>query len=463
MTRHLETAKSSKRKEPVIVGSCLCVAVMIVVMLLPLSAYAQQALPGGYEHIIEVARFDNWGKHYLTITDPAVVSFSHDKKNWTIEYLTYEYVGEAKNNEENQFGRRDLIIEVDGVSAKDWTPEQFYRKVDGRKDVITLKIRTRDYSKGFWDYVTQIRPRFDINKDLVVFGDDVSSKSNPTYGQKRAQQYFSYEERNDPDYDFFNCMFFDYKLTSDDPLLDKELIKEMGMLERNESKPDVYLNVKTSASTEKYLVEVGSTSRSKSFAGSNNTSYAKSVTTNRNQINTRIDTYLEITAFDAKKMKEGETENLPVIWKGIAKRSTPNGNYETTKELKAYASWMTMPVYDKQVNIDGLLYAPTGITVGSDPFVIESVAPGSRAEMLGLQRGDKLIDAEVLSGWSKDSKKTFKTSLKNNGWGVFNRVFYPNLQLKSWTYRLKVATQSGKKTLMLEPVSINFKRYYIKP
>jgi hypothetical protein len=258
-------------------------------------------------------------------------------------------------------------------------------------------------------------------------------------------------------------MFFDYKLTSDDPLLDKELIKEMGMLERNESKPDVYLTVKKSASTEKYMVEVGSTSRSKSFAGSNNTSYAKSVTTNRNQINTRIDTYLEITAFDAKKMKEGETENLPVIWKAIAKRSTPNGYYDTTKELKAYASWMTMPVYDKQVNIDGLLYAPTGITVGSDPFVIESVAPGSRAEMLGLQPGDKLIDAEVLSEWSKDSKKTFKLCLKQNGWGEFNHVLYPNLQLKSGTYRLKVATQSGKKTLMLEPVSINFKRYYIKP
>ena len=64
MTRHLETAKSSKRKEPVIVGSCLCVAVMTVMMLLPLSVHAQQARPGGYEHIIEVARFENWGKHY---------------------------------------------------------------------------------------------------------------------------------------------------------------------------------------------------------------------------------------------------------------------------------------------------------------------------------------------------------------------------------------------------------------
>ena len=218
-------------------------AAIIVMMVVSFPCHAQQPLPGGYEHVIEVARFDNWGKHYLTITDPAVVKFSHDKNNWTTENVTYEYTGEAKDNEENQFGHRDLIIEVDGVSAKDWTPEQFYRKVDGRKDVITLKIRTRDFPKGIREYVTQIRPRFDINKELVVFGDALSSKSDLTVGQKRSRKFYdidmTYEERSDPDYDFFNCMFFDYKLTSDDPLLDKELIKEMGMMERNEEHPDV--------------------------------------------------------------------------------------------------------------------------------------------------------------------------------------------------------------------------------
>lgn len=453
------------------IGKAKVLFSIILLLSISMNLFSQETLPGGFKHIIEVARFPNWGKGYLTITDPAWVKISQDKQTWKKEYITHEYVEECRDDIDKHLYRGCLIIEVDGVSAKGWTEEKFYNKVDGRKDVITLKIRERHFPDGIREFVTKIRRKDTVNEQLIIFGNAVSSTKHITFAGKRHLKLGPiYEERSDPDYDFFYCMFYDYKQSGDDPLLDKELIKEMGMLERNEDHPDVFLTVKKSASTKEQSEYMAAQYRRENgYLVKNKAEYNRTVTS--------IDTYLEIMAMDAKKMNKGENGNQPIVWTAIAKRNVYNGNYNTTKELKAYASWMTMPIYDKHVNIDEELYAPIGVVcTNDDKFTVKSVLPGSRAENLGIQPGDVILDAVPqelsknynLIGLGLTSKKQFKLfkntvneAIKSNktlyrGWEVLDS--YPDVN-----YDIEIRRNGNKIKMTINPVSINYQREYCLP
>ena len=50
---------------------------------------AQGNLPGGFEHIIEVGQYSDWGRGYLTITDDNVVRVYEEGKLKGLYNLTY--------------------------------------------------------------------------------------------------------------------------------------------------------------------------------------------------------------------------------------------------------------------------------------------------------------------------------------------------------------------------------------
>lgn len=215
----------------------------IFIIIIPLDSESQSLFPGGFKHIIEVGRYSDYGKGYLTITDANGVG---SKKNGIerMNYYTYEYVDDYRDN---KLQNGQLILEVDDISAKGWTKEQFYNRVDCRNDVIKLKIRTKN-SNGIYDFVTKIRPLYELPNDVRVFGSVFATVSGTTKVQKRSGtdglKYVSYEERHDEDFDFFSCNTYDYLINSDDPLLDKEIFKNLeSWWTRNEKTPDILLTI----------------------------------------------------------------------------------------------------------------------------------------------------------------------------------------------------------------------------
>ena len=112
------------------------------------SVFAQN-LPGGFQHVIEVGRYSDWNKGYLTITDINHIVI-YDGNIASPYPITYDGAGRAP-----ELGA--MILEVDGVSAAGWNKEDFYRAVDGRHDTITLKLRSRNNGQTY-EYVTGIVP-----------------------------------------------------------------------------------------------------------------------------------------------------------------------------------------------------------------------------------------------------------------------------------------------------------------
>ena len=107
----------------------------------------------------------------------------------------------------------NLVLEVDGVSAREWSKEDFYKAVDGREDTITLKIRGKN-SGGICDYETKIRPLLEFPDNMRmyrnVFFNRITGKST---AQERNSLKATIEERKDNDFDFFYCQSFTYLIT----------------------------------------------------------------------------------------------------------------------------------------------------------------------------------------------------------------------------------------------------------
>ncbi|MBO4447135.1 MAG: hypothetical protein J5764_03305 [Bacteroidales bacterium] len=351
---------------------------------------AQEAFPGGFGHIIEVGRYSNYGRGFLTITDPNVIKIDVEHTGNLFDFpITYEYVNE--NTEKLQANQ--LIVEVDGVSAEGWTKEQFYQKVDNRTDEISLKIRRRSSSAGIYDYETKIRPVYELPENLQIFGSSLSWRGGETFGHKRKRMRGNggltkdtvFEVWRDDNFDFFPCLSYDFRLTDSNRKLDKEILQKIGLgffwSGRNKENPDILVTISES------VVEKGNT----------------------------VDLFLEITALDAK------TAVSPVpVWRATAKRHVVNPNFTYSQELAALASWMAVPFDDRWVNNDTFkIYAPVGVTYDpSDHMVVTAVKKGSRAEKLGILPGDKLLKAVVP--YDSDATSTINSKLKKNGWGALS-------------------------------------------
>ena len=177
-----------------------------ICLLLSAISYAQ-TLPGGFSHIIDVGQYSDWGKGYLTITDTHFMSISNaNNKFWS--YFTYY----PENGSNLYCG--NIILAVDGASAAGWTKEDFYKKVDNRKDIITLKIRAQEKGK-IVDKEVKIHPLYSLPDELKQFGNVFASINGETIVQERKCKLLKetiYEERKDDNFDFFSCFYYDFLL-----------------------------------------------------------------------------------------------------------------------------------------------------------------------------------------------------------------------------------------------------------
>ena len=442
----------------------------VLLVYFTLQIQAQGNLPGGFKHIIEVGRYSDYGKGYLTIIDPNIVWIT-EGGNERKYYITYEYIDECKEDDRKHFGKGELILEVDGVSAVGWTKERFYEIIDGRHDVIKLKIRGKAEHE-IYDYETMIRPLYKLPDNLDVYGNSLAIIGGQTTVQERETKKYkpSYEERRDEDFDFFPCLFYDFYINSNDPLLDKDILKKIsfGSLKRDEGKPDLLITIARNADesiSSTYIppssrvVNEGSTTRVRYNYLTRKNDY---ITTQKNRTiyeggytkeTKTADIFLEIAALDVKKLNDKSTNHPPIVWKTTAKRHVVNPDFNYNEDLKAYASWMALPPSDRTVYVEETIYAPVGVLFSDgDPSVIKEVIKGSRAEKIGLIPGDKLLKANMPNS-NKYRLKFVKKNLKKNGWAVAEYYL-------DETYSIEVLRNGSKISFFLSPSSIKIWRSY---
>ena len=431
---------------------------------------SQSLLPGGFKHIIEVGRYSDYGKGYLTITDANGVG---SKKNGIdqMNYYTYEYVDKFRDN---YLQNGQLILEVDNIPAEGWTKEQFYKRIDGRNNDIKLKIRTKN-NNGIYDFLTIIRPLYELPNDVRVFGNVLATVSGTTKVQRRSGpdglKNVSYEERHDEDFDFFYCNTYDYLINSDDPLLDKEIFKYLeSWWTRNEKTPDILLTIARDANESVSTTYVPPSSRTINVGSKTEVRY--NYLTRKNEYITKpksrtiyeggytqetktADIYLEIAALDAKKVNDPNISYPPIVWKATVKRHVVNPTFNYTDELKAYASWMTPPLADRNVWVEKTVFAPVGVLYwDNNPSVVSEVVPGSRAERIGIMVGDKIIKVDIQNKYLTYGRKYVKKNLKKKGWEVVN-------QYLEETYNIVILRNKKRVELTLHPVSILINRQYL--
>lgn len=431
---------------------------------------AQGNLPGGFKHIIEVGRYSDYGKGYLTITDANGVGITKNGVS-KMNYYTYEYTDEYKETKGNHLYKGELILEVDGVSAAGWTKEQFYSKVDNRHDIITLKIRVKTDTGIIYDCETKIRPLYELPDSVKQFGDVFATLRGKTVAEERKDglpKDVIYEERIDEDFDFFPCVFYDYLLTSNDPLLDKETLKKLNLdWERKEEKPDILLTIARDAKENISSTYIPPTSRVVNEGSTTKVRYNyilhkdEYITTPKNRIiheggytqETKTgDIFLEIAALDVKRLNDKSITYPPVVWKATVKRHVVDHNFNLNNEFKAYASWMTLPMRDRNVWVEKTIYAPLGVSCShNDLSLAQNVVAGSRAEKIGLMPGDKVIKADVPD--NKFLSKYLKKNLKEQGWNAVNNY-------SSCTINIIVERNGKKMKFTLLPSSIQVYRHY---
>ena len=436
--------------------------------LLVQQGFAQTKLAGGFDHVIDVGRIPYYGKGYLTVLDLHLIfSSGGDFENYLV---TFEYTDVNAINFGNNIQAGDLILEVNGESAKGWSKDDFYRAVDD-KDAISLKIRGRRYRNGtivIVEHETEIRPLHELHDNWKVFGNQFASIKGTLNSQRKTEfnrTKTSFEERIDEDFDFFPCTSFDYLITSNDPLLDKEILKQCNLfwLNRNEEKPDLLLTIAKNADESIATTYVPPTSRTVNTGSTTRAQYNyvtgkyDYITTQKNKTireggyvneTKTADIYLEISALDVKRLNDPKTISPPIVWQAIFKRHVTNYNFNVNDELKILSSWAAIPIDNKGVSVmDRIIYAPLGIVCSEgSPDVIQNIVNGSKADKLGLKPGDKLIKGKWTTMWA-GRKKTHKTSLWNG---------MPDDK----TVTIKVQRNSDKLTFELNPISIKVSRFY---
>ena len=378
---------------------------------------AQSKFAGGFDHVIDVCRYTDWGKDYLTISDVKRIGLNPESaKNYKYYHITYDYVDECKTDENKQISIGCQILEVDGVSAKGWSADQFYQKTDNRHDVIKLKIRKKTET-GIVEYVTKLQPLYELPDEIRIFGNDfakISCLPYATYRQRTCGAFF--EERIDKDFDFFPCLTYDYLIVGNDPLLDKEILEEVEKrgMKRDEINPDIVFTIARDAQESINTTYIPPSSRIISETSSTTSTYNKSTgqtnsrtiytqnvkrTPGYTKTTTTLSTFLEIAALDAKKINDPKATHAPVVWQISAKRNTTNPTFKISDELKTYATWMDFPILDRIGYTEHEFYAPVGVVCSpQDPLLILEVIKGSRAEQIGLMPGDKVqkVDPKKL-------------------------------------------------------------------
>ena len=230
----------------------------ILLLFAGLSLSAQEnPRPGGiYSHVIDVCAYSDWGQGYLTVIDPHYCTKREQgETNDQIYALTISPTGET-----SLFPRvGDIILEVNGITGKNMSPQQFYALTDTATTFsLTWKDRSQekytqqfhvnqDLGPGFGEYNFKFCYGYLENKFLtfMYYGQDNDSSA---LGRLNATSN-PFQSISDKKYDFQKAKTYDYVIVGNDPLNDEKIldaINKWGM-ERDTKNPDILFTIAKNA------------------------------------------------------------------------------------------------------------------------------------------------------------------------------------------------------------------------
>lgn len=361
--------------------------------------------PGGcFEHVIEVTSYSDWGPDYLTIINPMYCS-----DGTTLIPTTYM----PTTNESAYFpGCGDIILELNGKSAKNMSPKQFYSLID-TATTFELKISNPDGEIFVQEYavVQKNRKQVELYPGFRNFM-QISPASLSTLGKRNAIENNPFQSISNENYDFLKAKTYDYIITGNDPLTDEKILDgiEKSHMVRDIQKPDILFTISKNADERVASTYIPPTSRtintgSKTTARYNyfTKTYDYVTTQNNRTINEggytqttkTADIFLEIVALDAKKINDKSISYAPIIWQMTASEHLLNATMKNLEKYLIYASWAYMPPLDRIARKEETLREVTGLVPDNEnPALVAEVREGSRAEKAGFQKGDILLKYE---------------------------------------------------------------------
>ena len=412
-------------------------------------------------HIIEVKKYRNYAKDYLTITNTNIYDFTTVKEMHNCFYTA---------KEGTRIGLGAAVTGINGISTKGMDEEKFYSILDACKDSVRLDLIFKE--KPEETCITTLYPRKDPDSYFEECGilipniKSVRKVSEPlnfikNFENECRRLNIDSSELVDNDFDWFYANTYDFYISGDDPLTDKAILERLAEktgLKRDTINPDVLLVVakktdQTVASTyippSSRTINTGSTTktyynplleRNEYFTTQHNKTineggYTK--TTNN------TDLFLEMSMLDAKKMNDPKQTTPPIIWQMTVKRHVVNPNFNIINEYLAYASYATKCYYawDK-IGYRSCSTNTQGVEIKNN-IITKVLDPNSK-----FQVGDQILKYKMKSSDSWEDnflnnitkyqpKWLYKCKIKRNGKRITleNAIihpFYSDVRLFEW-------------------------------
>lgn len=355
------------------------------------------AKPGGvFNHVLDVEAYSDWGKGYLTIIDNHVV-YDENQAYYLTMNIEDGYMAPY-------YGY--IITALNGKSAKNMTPEQFYALTDTATS-FTIKVED-EKGKEYNIPIIVKQEKLDVINKYSYFDFFVSdnSKDSSNLAIRNRLHGSIFNSISDENFDFRKARTYDYVILGNDPLIDEKILNSLHKsgMERDTENPDILFTISKNADERVASTYIPPTSRTIN-TGSQTTArynyFTKTydyVTTQNNrtikeggytETTKTANIFLEIAALDAKKINDKKMSHAPIIWQMTANRNVTNYNFKITDEYRDYATWGYFPPIDRLGRYSIVLHEHTGLIPDKEnPALIAEVIEGSRADKAGFQVGD---------------------------------------------------------------------------
>ncbi len=388
-------------------------------------------------HPFLVKRLNFWAPDYLTVTCNFLYvidnypSIEHKKDMLNAMRLGMEVFRDFKEEDyiwidKEKSGEIPLIgssiIEINGKSTKGMSENEFYTEL-AKNNTHNLKFLQYKFVKNTKTITSTI-----VLKDTPSWLKELSlDKFYQDFAKNKRQIIFDNEkERNertfnsmrllwDQDFDWSQVRTYDFVITGNDPLTDKELLKGVeevldgtNYLRRDRNNPQILITIAKEAKQSiqtSYVppvvqtVQTGSQTRTVYNWFTKRNDY---VTQNQYQVykengyttSTQItDEFIELCYLDAKRVKDSLQKTPPIIYQQVAERHiTTKDRFNIMDDYKAALSWATHPIIElsKVYAISQNVTNCISFDMDNNNYIIR-VSQGGDASRAGLRIGDKVI------------------------------------------------------------------------
>jgi len=418
------------------------------------------AVVSAQEHMLEVKRYSDYAKDYLTITDAGLYFYTVEGQNYLGSYVIepmsvvngswYPWPGQA-------------VTEINGQSTKGMSEEEFYAVLDGSPDSVALCILDKEAgSADLTLYPIKEWPSVLSQCGITLLQiNNLKKNALPFNMQRMSRRESEFKKNNaycteivDSDYDWFYAKTYDFAISGNDPLMDKTLLEFFAGrcldMSRDTENPDVLLTVAKNADESIKTTYVPPSSRTVNLGSTTTARY--NFLTQRNDYVTRQNNYtvregdytkttrdvslfLEISMLDARKVNDTLQTAPPVIYQITTSRHVVNPNFNLDEELKAYASWgiKSYPAWNKHIELEKTVFYP--------------IVDFSGLEVSSVSNTENWTEGL----WPNDRIVRYKYSKK----GKWIEGSVPEISNTKYTVLYRCIVERGGKTVRLDNVRLN--------